>query len=343
MNYKNWAEINFTCPIIKALFIRAVEEQRNQKVDIIGISNAFVWVASKEKEKFWQKVSDAVNFNEYITFYHVAHLLPVEYDYRYARNIFNLSTEEALSNGNIKRDSKPVLIKGEYYYNKSDGIEWIHRYMDVSSIGSETIEVITGESIAINSERYYGHMGVWGTLKNFKKSLRPATPEERQWLNACAKAREFIPKEEALKQQHSSKSSKPKDYLPTNFVRAKASVGTVCCTPNKIYKCKIENGAYKWYSNNSSWDYYRNTTIAPNSSQERFYEIFEHVSEEEYLRQDGKLEESNNTLFKENLNPKDDLVILSKKSKLPKSLEVFNQDELILITNPKKKNRFITF
>ena len=54
-----------------------------------------------------------------------------------------------------------------------------------------------GVAKAIDKDSYYSYF-IEPNYEQYKDSIRPATPEEKQWLNACIKAYKFIPKEEVF-------------------------------------------------------------------------------------------------------------------------------------------------
>ena len=54
-----------------------------------------------------------------------------------------------------------------------------------------------GVAKAIDKDSYYSYF-IEPDYEQYKDSIRPATPEEKQWLNACIEKGVFIPKEEAL-------------------------------------------------------------------------------------------------------------------------------------------------
>ena len=80
------------------------------------------------------------------------------------------------------------LVDGKVYYGKCFGYD----YLFISNSNLNIKE-------HLNITR--GNLLLRGTFSIDLNNLRLATPEEKQWLEACIKANKFIPKEEALKSE----------------------------------------------------------------------------------------------------------------------------------------------
>ena len=87
---------------------------------------------------------------------------------------------------------KQDLIKGEYY---------VYDYIQYYAIGkclksgSVNASCIAGKDTNYNSGNNLWKDGNFGGAVKFK----PATPEEKHWLNKCIEADKYIPYEEAMK------------------------------------------------------------------------------------------------------------------------------------------------
>lgn len=81
------------------------------------------------------------------------------------------------------------LVEGEIYYVINNNKEWICEF---SGIKNNNIK----SSGSIAKFNTYYSSGLWGTVENYLKNIRIATPEEKKWLNTCIKQDKFIPKED---------------------------------------------------------------------------------------------------------------------------------------------------
>lgn len=142
------------------------------------------------------------------------------------------------------------LVEGEvYYYEDKDNDSWIFK----SGGKYNHLEKVENNKIFHKNKHTFGFTRI--------KTLRFATPEEKQWLEACIKANKFIPKEEALKVVEES--------IP-EYVECINEVGwNNLYKLNQIYNTSIKKG-------NQTWEYNLKTfkDFKP-STKEAFLEMLE--------------------------------------------------------------------
>lgn len=168
--------------------------KQRKKVEYIDIIKDYLLLKAKQRYPIGTKYISAFNGDKCIVKEHLDYYYNQITDGCGGSVYYDGKWAEIIENG---------LIKGEIYYHNSN-YEWISKY-----ISTKDGNVLDGGSIEINEKEFYDG-GICWSIEEFKKGLRPATQEEKYWLNACIEAGKYIEKPKNYKVGDSIKNKKVK-------------------------------------------------------------------------------------------------------------------------------------
>lgn len=87
--------------------------------------------------------------------------------------------------------TKEDLNKGEVYTHE----HWIIQYKGVNTVG----ELLSYGSLHKSTNQIYNIEGLdhdrWGSIDNFLKDAKVASPEDKEWFTECKRLKKYLPKE----------------------------------------------------------------------------------------------------------------------------------------------------
>ena len=162
--------------------------------------------------------------------------------------------EYKLKNGIV--DEVTNMVHGEIYNLLTGNTTWIIKFDKMADNKLYDLS-------SISNSFYYNDKSYWGTLK-LEDIIKPATNDEKLWLNTCVKADTFISKDEALKVQHVAVDIIPQAGSYVEFI-----VDYLTAIKGVIYEVVNPQASFKSiegemvYCSNYHWkNYYKVSTKA---------------------------------------------------------------------------------